>query len=78
MANTKQHYKNNMQKYRVWKGLLQKDIATDMNISISEIRLIERNEVCPSKKNRIKICDYFGVSFEQMFYLDKDEVENED
>lgn len=71
MANRKKPYKNNLQKYRVWKGLLQTDLAKATDISISEIRLIERNAVCPNPRTMKKLCDYFDVNFDQMFYIEE-------
>ena len=63
--------KNNVQKYRAWKGITQKDFAKEISASVSEIRLIEKNKVCPRPGLRFKICDYFNVQHNQMFYLDK-------
>jgi DNA-binding XRE family transcriptional regulator len=68
MANKKKALKNNVQKYRVWKNLLQKELAEKVGISVSELRLIEKNAVCPRLQHRIKLCEYFGVSHDQMFY----------
>ena len=36
MGKTKVKLKNNIQKYRVWKNLQQKELAEAVNISISE------------------------------------------
>ena len=59
---------NNLQKYRVWKNLSQKELAEDVEASISEIRLIEKNLVTPRLMLRLRICEFFGVSHNQMFY----------
>jgi len=61
-------YKNNVQKYRVWKGIAQKELAENVGYSVSEIRLVEKNEVTPRLMLRLKICEFFGVSHDQMFY----------
>jgi putative transcriptional regulator len=66
--NKKYQLKNNVQKYRVWKNMLQKELAEAVNISISELRLIEKNSVCPRLQLRLRLCEYFGVSHDQMFY----------
>jgi DNA-binding XRE family transcriptional regulator len=68
MAQVKKNLKNNVQKYRVWRGLLQKDLADAIGISISEMRLIERNKVTPKPENQEKLCEFFEVSYDQMFY----------
>jgi DNA-binding XRE family transcriptional regulator len=64
----KKNIKNNVQKYRVWKSMHQKDLAEAVNISVSEIRLIERNKVYPRSELRERLCEYFGVAYDQMFY----------
>lgn len=71
MANKKKALKNHVQKYRVWRNLLQKDLAEKVGISVSELRLIEKNAVCPRLHHRIKLADFFGVSHDQMFYNDQ-------
>ena len=64
----KRNMKNNVQKYRVWKNILQKDLANEVKCSATEIRLIEGNKVTPGGELRKRICEYFGVSHNQMFY----------
>jgi DNA-binding XRE family transcriptional regulator len=69
MARTKKNLKNNVQNYRVWKKLLQKDLADATGISLPEIRLIEKNKVTPTPKNQEKLCEFFNVSLDQLFYM---------
>ena len=64
--------KNHVQKYRVWKGLLQKDLAEKINISVSEIRLIEKQAVAPRPGTRLKLAKLFDVNHDQLFYYDKE------
>lgn len=66
--NKKKNIGNNLQKYRVWKGLLQADFANQTGISISEVRLIEQNKVSPNPRTTTTILKYFDVSYDQMFY----------
>lgn len=70
MANRKKPLKNNVQKYRVWKNLLQKELAEAVSISVSELRLIEKNSVCPRLQSRLRLCEFFGVSHDQLFYTE--------
>lgn len=64
---------NNIKKYRIWKGLKQKELAKLVKISTSELRLIEKNKIKrPRAGLRLRICDYFGVSHDQMFYSEED------
>ena len=73
MGKTKVKLKNNVQKYRVWKNLQQKELAKEVNISVSEIRLIEKHIVKrPRLDLRLRICEFFGVSHDQMFYEDEE------
>ena len=71
MGNVKKSVKNNVRKYRVWKGLLQKDLAKSIGISVSQIRLIESNKATPRLQTRLKICSLFNVSYNQMWIGDK-------
>jgi len=74
MRKTKVKLKNNVQKYRVWKNIQQKDLAKKVNISISTLALIERHHIKrPRLDLRLRICEFFGVSHDQMFFED-DEV----
>jgi DNA-binding XRE family transcriptional regulator len=66
----KQIIKNNLQKYRIWKQLRQVDLAKELNLSISQIRYIESKNKYPKYQVRSKICEYFGVSQDQMFYIE--------
>lgn len=69
MKQKKIKYKNNVQKYRIWKGIAQKELANEIGYSVSEVRLVEKNKVTPRLMLRLKICEFFGVSHNQMFYV---------
>ena len=60
--------KNNLKKYRTWKNKTQQQLADELNIAVMTVRLIENDDRYPRHPIRSKICDYFGVSQEQMFY----------
>lgn len=61
-------YRNNLQKYRIWKNITQKELAEELNINIQKFRKIDNNKSYPRKYIRDKLLEYFNVSFEQMFY----------
>lgn len=63
--------KNNLRKYRVWEGITQKDLAKKLKISPHKLRMIELNRQYPKYQVRAKICSYFDVSQDQMFYIDE-------
>jgi DNA-binding XRE family transcriptional regulator len=71
MEKTKPKMKNNVQKYRVWKNLRQEDLAKEVKISVAELRLIEKHAINKPRLNlRHRICKFFGVSHNHMFYYD--------
>lgn len=63
--------KNNLSKYRSWKNITQNDLAKQLKISVHKLRMIELNRQYPKYQVRAKICSYFNVSQDQMFYIDK-------
>ena len=63
--------KNNLSKYRAWKDITQDDLAKQLKISAHTLRMIELNRQYPKYQVRAKICSYFNVSQDQMFYIDK-------
>lgn len=60
--------KNNAKKYRIWKNFTQEGVAKDLKISIHQLRSIETKDKYPKYQVRKRICDYFGVTQDQMFY----------
>ena len=64
--------KNNLGKYRVWKNITQENLAIELKMSVSAIRNIEIYNHYPKYQVRAKICKYFNVSQDQMFYYNKD------
>lgn len=60
--------KNNVQKYRVWKRLTQKELAENIGVSVSQISLIENKLSNPRESTKHKICEFFGVNHDQIFY----------
>ena len=68
--NTVKNYNilNNLKKYRLWKNLTQVELSKIIKISSNQLRLIEANEVYPKYQVRQRLCEYFGISQNQMFY----------
>ena len=58
---------NNLQKYRKFNLLSQQELADKLNLSKGIITLIENKSHYPKKATRIKICEFFGISENQMF-----------
>jgi len=58
---------NNLQKYRVWKGLTQEQLSKAAGVSLNVIRDIEIYDKLPKYTLRAKLCRYFGISHNQLF-----------
>lgn len=70
MANKKRPdpgIKNNLQKYRIWQGLALKNLGAHLQVSQQLLGRIEHGHY-PKYQVRKKICDFFNVSHNQMFY----------
>ena len=64
---------NKLKGYRVWKNITQKELSEELNISRDWIRRIENDKAYPKYQIRKKLCDYFGISQDQLFILDQKE-----
>lgn len=64
--------KNNLKKYRQWKFITQQDLANEIKVSLTLIRRIETENHCPKYQIRERLCKYFGIRQEQMFYKSED------
>ena len=65
--------KNNLGKYRVWKNITQEELSKELKISVPSLRDIEVYNKYPKYQIRAKICKYFNVSQDQMFYYGEGE-----
>ena len=63
---------NNLKNYRIWKGITQKKLAIELGISVIHLLKIENHSKYPKYQIRAKLCKYFNISQDQMFYIDKD------
>ena len=57
----------NMRKARKERGFTSEALGRFLGISTAYVGLIERGERCPSLETFLKICDFFGESYEDMF-----------
>ena len=64
--------KNNLQKYRMYYDITQADLSYQLKISVHLIRKIEAKYYYPKYQIRAKICKYFNISLEQLFYLEEE------
>ncbi|MCL2396778.1 MAG: helix-turn-helix domain-containing protein [Defluviitaleaceae bacterium] len=57
---------NNMRVARKERGFTSEALGKFLKISTAYVGLIERGERCPSLETFMKICDFFGESYEEM------------
>jgi len=57
----------NMRTARKERGFTSEALGRFIGISTAYVGLIERGERCPSLETFLKICDFFGESYEAMF-----------
>jgi len=57
----------NMRVARKERGFTSEALGRFLGISTAYVGLIERGERCPSLETFLKICDFFGESYEDMF-----------
>lgn len=58
-------------KYRMEKGISQKDLANILNVNTSTVGLWETNKRFPSPTTLIEIADYFNISMDILFSADR-------
>jgi DNA-binding XRE family transcriptional regulator len=73
----KEIIKNNLSKYRIFLGLTQEQLAKELKISTNSVRNIEVKHHYPKYQIRSKICKYFNVSPNQMFFHPNFTIEKE-
>lgn len=64
--------KNNLQKYRKWRGLTQQELANKAKISMRLICQIENDYKLPKYQIRKKLCNIFGINQNQLFETEND------
>jgi putative transcriptional regulator len=65
--------KNNLLKYRKYYDITQENLSYQLKISVQLIRKIEAKHYYPKYQIRAKICKYFNISLEQMFYIESED-----
>lgn len=67
-TKVKSNIKNNLKKYRQWKFITQQQLAKELKVSVNLLRIIETEDYYPKYQVRARLCEYFGIRQEQMFY----------
>lgn len=69
--------KNHVKIKRIEKGISQKKMAEDLNISRQTLHSIESNKSNASLIIALKLSEYLGIEISRLFYLEqKEELNN--
>lgn len=66
--------KNNIESIRKERGILQEDFAKSLGVSRQTISSLENGRYNPSILLAHKIAKYFGMTIEEVFIFEEDEV----
>lgn len=66
--------KNKIESIRKERGILQEDFAKSMGVSRQTISSLENGRYNPSILLAYKIAKYFGMSIEEVFIFDEEEL----
>lgn len=66
--------KNRLEELRKNKGIKQEDLAVALEVSRQTIISLEKGKYNPSIILAFKIAKYFGMSIEEIFIYEEDEV----
>jgi putative transcriptional regulator len=69
--------KNKIKIQRAIKEITQEDLAKIISVSRQTINAIEKNKYVPSTVLALKLARYFGVSVEEIFTLDEEDLSTE-
>lgn len=70
-------FKTKIKVLRAEKDITQEKLAQDIGVSRGTILEIERGTFNPSLKLAFKISDYFGKNINEVFELNREELEND-
>lgn len=68
--------KNKLKVYRAIQNITQEELAIKIGITRQAINSIELNKFIPSTLLALKLSSYFGISVNELFYLEPDEDNN--
>ncbi len=73
---TKKSLKNNLKVYRAMEDWTQEELARRVQVTRKTINTIENGKYVPSTYLALKIAQAFGVTVEDLFQLDEEEIAN--
>lgn len=62
--------RNNIQKYRKFNNLTQKQLAHELNLTRTYLSKLENEKFAPSPELMMKICRFFNVQLGDIFFID--------
>ena len=73
---TTKRLKNKIKVYRAMNDWTQEELAQRVNVTRKTINTIENKKFVPSAYLALKIARAFGVSVEEVFQIDDDDISN--
>lgn len=61
---------NHIKEIREIRGIAQKQMAADLEVSRQTMNAIEKGKYNPSLELSLKIANYFDLPFQEIFYLE--------
>jgi putative transcriptional regulator len=74
---TKKSLRNNLKVYRAMEDWTQEELARRVDVTRKTINTIENGKYVPSTYLALKIAAAFGVTVEDLFQLDEEDVPQE-
>ena len=71
---TKKSLRNNLKVYRAMEDWTQEELARRVQVTRKTINTIENGKYVPSTYLALKIAGAFGVTVEELFQLDEEEM----
>jgi transcriptional regulator with XRE-family HTH domain len=69
---------NQIKKYRVIKKMSQRDLAAVLDVNDSNVSGWEAGRFAPGNDVMIRLCEYFGITLDELFGREKKPVENDE
>lgn len=68
---------NRIREIRLERGITQVKMAEDLQITRQTINAVEKHKYNPSLELALKMIQYFNVSIDELFYLEREDDDDE-
>ena len=75
MQSSKSHFAITMKRLREEKGLSMSQLAKELNTTKSSVNMWENGNAIPREQTLVKISNYFNVSIDHLYGLDKKDLQ---